>query len=585
MEELKALLADGGRYSDSWGHLASQFRQRVPVSFNIGSAVVHSGDPSFKSRVAITQANPDGTATHWTYWELDRLSNRLANAMRDHGIGSGDRVAVWLPQAVELVLSHVAGYKIGAIVVPLFTAFGREAVRHRLTNSGAKCLIASADKLEEFGDELNDTAVVLRLTVPEARPAGGQGPLRKGSYDFWPFLQAGAPACDPAETSSEDPAFLCYTSGTTGPPKGALHAHRVLLGTLAGLSLTHNLCPNAGDLFWTPADWGWMGGLFDVLFPAMYWGVPVLAFRTKKFDPEEAFQMIERFGVQNAFIPPTALRLMRTVRSPGSHRELPLKTIASGGESLGAETYEWAHREIGADINEFYGQTECNLMTASCAALGVSRPGSMGKATPGRKVGLVDEAGRPIDRPGKVGELVAAAPDPIMMLRYWDNPNATSEKVRDGVLHTGDLARFDEDGYFYFVGRNDDVISSAGYRIGPADIEDALHSHEQVALAAAVGVPDAVRGEVVKAFVVLVEGAEPSDRLGQELQALVRERVGGHAYPREVVYLSELPMTSTGKVRRADLRNRTWPTGTRSPVIQAHGAKPDTTAGKKGTTI
>jgi len=554
MEELKQLLADADGSASPWEHLTSEFRHRVPARFNIGTAVVHSGDPGFKSRVALTQANPDGTATHWTYWELDRLSSRLANAMREHGIGSGDRIAVSLPQCVELVLAHVAGYKIGAIVVPLFTAFGREAVRHRLANSEAKCLVAADDK---HAEDLDDTAVVLRLAVSELQPAGRQRSLPAGSCDFWPFLQAGATACAPAETFSEDPAFLCYTSGTTGPPKGALHAHRVLLGTLPGLSLTHNLSPNAGDLFWTPADWGWMGGLFDALFPAMYWGVPVLAFRNRKFDPEEAFDVIERFGVQNAFIPPTALRLMATVRSPRSRWELPLKTIASGGESLGAETYEWARREIRADINEFYGQTECNLMVASCATLGVSRPGSMGKATPGRRVGLVDAGGRPIAEPGELGELVAAGPDPIMMLRYWDNPRATSEKIRDGVLRTGDLARFDEDGYLYFVGRNDDVISSAGYRIGPADVEDALHSHEKVAVAAAVGAPDPIRGEVVQAFVVLVEGAEPSDELSQELKELVRERVGGHAYPRQVVFLPELPTTSTGKVRRADLRNRT----------------------------
>lgn len=535
----------------TWESVTRDYRHWIPDRFNIGTAVAHSQDPGSRGRVAILQVLEDGSARAWTFGDLEALSNRLANALVTHGIGRGDRVAVWLPQSFELAVAHVAAYKLGAVVVPLFINFGRDAVVTRVAKSEAKAMFVTPAAVEELVDGAAQTPSVELLVVPHATATSTSRPAIES---FWPFLNQGDRRFTAADTRSQDPAFLCFTSGTTGPPKGALHAQRVLLGSLSGISFTHDLAPRPGDLFWTPADWGWMGGLFDVLFPALYWGLPVVAHRMPKFDPEQAYDVLERYGVQNAFIPPTALRLMKLVDNPGSRWSLNLRTIASGGEALGGDTLEWAEQALGVHVNEFYGQTECNLMLGNCADLFERRPGSMGRVVPGRDVQLLDAMGNPVGT-GEEGELVAGMGDPIMMLGYWADEEATKVKFADGVMHTGDLATRDEDGYFYFVGRNDDVISSAGYRIGPTDIENAIMRHPAVQSVAVIGKPDDVRGEVVKAVVVLRDsGAVEVEQLTPQIQTIVRAAVGGHAYPRDIEYVDELPMTSTGKIRRAALR-------------------------------
>lgn len=535
----------------TWESVVRQYRHWLPDRFNIGTAVAHTGDPAAGSKVAIYQVLEDGGARAWTFGDLDALSNRLANALSSRGIGRGDRVAVWLPQSFELVVAHVAAYKLGAVVVPLFINFGRDAVVSRVGKSEARAMFVSSGVVDEIVEGIAETPSVELLIALEGRSTTDGRPA---VTSFWPFLEQGDRRFAAVDTAIEDPAFLCFTSGTTGAPKGALHAQRVLLGTMSGISFTHDLAPRPGDVFWTPADWGWMGGLFDVLFPALYWGLPVVAHRMPKFDPEKAYAVLERFGVQNAFIPPTALRLMKSISNPSARWSFNLRTIASGGEALGADTLEWAERTLGAHVNEFYGQTECNLMLGNCADVFERRPGSMGRVIPGRNVNLVDQDGHPVGV-GEEGELVAGMGDPIMMLGYWGDDEATKAKFADGVMHTGDLATRDEEGFYYFVGRNDDVISSAGYRIGPTDIENAIMRHAAVQSVAVIGKPDEIRGEVVKAFLVLNDPESvDTGPLTTEIQAMVRSAVGGHAYPREVEYVDELPMTSTGKIRRAVLR-------------------------------
>ena len=339
-------------------------------------------------------------------------------------------------------------------------------------------------------------------------------------------------------TAADAPALIVYTSGTTGPPKGALLAHRVLHGHLPGFELSHDFFPQPDDLIWTPADWAWMGGLFDVLMPGLYHGRPVLAFQTTKFDPERAFDLIARLGVRNVFMPATALRMMAAHDGPA----LSLRTVASGGEMVGEETAAWCSERLGARLNEFYGQTEANLLIGNCAAW-PAQARLDGAGVPGPR-----RAAR--RRRGDGGESTG---DPVVFLGYWRNEAATAEKVRDGRLHTGDLAELDEDGYFRFVGRTDDIISSAGHRIGPGEIEDCLVRHPQVSLAAVIGVPDELRGEAIKAFVV---AASPSEELAAELQALVRERLAAYEVPREIEFVDELPLTTSGKIRRGELRRR-----------------------------
>jgi acetyl-CoA synthetase len=361
------------------------------------------------------------------------------------------------------------------------------------------------------------------------------------------------PAPRTLTTRADDPALLIYTSGTTGSAKGALHAHRVLLGHLPGVEMSHNFLPTGEGLMWTPADWAWIGGLLDVLLPAWHHGIPVLAYRFPKFDAEATWRLMSEQGVTHTFLPPTALKMLR--RSQWSREQWPLKlrSIASGGESLGAQLLDWAKQELGITINEFYGQTECNMIVSSCSAWFPGQAGRIGKPVPGHRVAIVDEQGQ-IQKAGVEGHIAVQAPDPVMFLGYWQRPEATKEKFVGNWLLTGDKGTQDEHGYIQFVGRDDDVITSSGYRIGPGPIEDGLMGHPAVAMAAVIGVPDPERTEVVKAFIVLKEDVEPSQNLIKEIQEHIKRRVAAHEYPRLIEFVDALPMTTTGKVIRHALR-------------------------------
>jgi acetyl-CoA synthetase len=328
----------------------------------------------------------------------------------------------------------------------------------------------------------------------------------------------------------------------------------VLLGHLPGVQMPHEFLPQPGDRFWTPADWAWAGGLLNILLPGLHFGVPVVARKFEKFDPEEAFRLMADQGVRNTFVPPTALRMLRTVSNPAGRFDLTLRTVASGGEALGAETFAWGREALGLTINEFYGQTECNLVLSSCGALGVAKAGAIGRPVPGHTVGVIRPDGSRCE-PGELGQIAVLRPDPVMFLSYWNKPGATEAKFVGDWMTTGDQGQFDEEGYVHFIGRDDDVITSAGYRIGPGEIEDCLIRHPAVALAAAVGKPDPVRTEIVKAFVVLKEGHKPSDTLASEIQSFVRSRLSAHEYPREIAFRTHLPLTTTGKVIRRLLRD------------------------------
>ena len=290
-----------------------------------------------------------------------------------------------------------------------------------------------------------------------------------------------------------------------------------------------------------------------MLLPGLHYGVPVVAHKAEKFEPERAFSLIAKMGVRNAFIPPTALRMMRSVGQPRS--EVRLRSVGSGGEALGAETLDWGKSVLGLCINEFYGQTECNLVLASCAGIGVSRPGAIGKPVPGHVVAVVRPDGSQCDR-GEIGEIAIRRPDPVMFLEYWGKGDATRDKFIGDWMTTGDQGMRDDAGYVQFIGRNDDVITSSGYRIGPTEIEDCLIKHPAVALAAVVGKPDPLRTEIVKAFIVPKAGHHPSERLAADIQAFVKTRLSAHEYPREVAFIDAMPMTTTGKVIRRLLRQR-----------------------------
>ena len=524
--------------------LLDRFRWRVPARYNIGVDVCDrwAGDPD---RKALIHKRRDGAVETWSFLDLKRRSNRLANALGALGLKRGDRIGILLPQMPETAVAHIAAYKLGAIAVPLFALFGPEALHYRLANSGAKVLVTDRDglaKLASIRDALPDLREVLCIEGPETGARSFPDLLRRAKDDF-----------AAADTAADDPALIIYTSGTTGPPKGALHAHRVLLGHLPGVELPQQFFPKPGDLFWTPADWAWIGGLLDVLLPSLHHGVPVLAHRFPKFDPEEAFRLMADFEVRNAFMPPTALKLMRGVERPRGRWNYALRSLGSGGETLGEELLSWGRETFGLTVNEFYGQTECNLVVSNCAGIMPVRPGSMGRPVPGHRVAIIDGDGQVLP-PGESGIIAVRRPDPVMFLEYWRNPEATAEKFVGDWLITGDQGMADEDGYLRYVGRDDDVITSAGYRIGPGEIEDCLLRHPAVAMAAAVGLPDPIRTQKVVAFLVLKDGFAGSDRLAGEIQGFVRARLAAHEYPREVRFVDSLPMTATGKIIRRQLR-------------------------------
>jgi acetyl-CoA synthetase len=527
--------------------LCRQFRWHVPVRYNIGVDVCDRWAENEPDRLAILHARPDGRDEPITYGWLRQTSNRLANVLRAHGIARGDRVAILLPQSPEVAAIHIAIYKLGAVALPLAVLFGTDALSYRLQNSGAVALITNARGAERIV-EIRNELPALKLTLSLDGAADG-------AVGFADALARASSGFTPVDTSADDPAMMVYTSGTTGQPKGALHGHRVLIGHLPGVETHHDFFPQPGDRIWTPADWAWAGGLLNVLLPGLHYGVPVVARRSEKFDPEEAFALIARTQIRNAFIPPTALRMLRAAPNPKGRHAISMRSIGSGGESLGAETYEWGKSAFGLVINEFYGQTECNIVLAACSALGVSKPGAIGRPVAGHAVAILDREGNP-QKNGEPGQIAIRRPDPVMFLEYWDNPGATRDKFIGDWMTTGDQGVMDEEGYVSFVGRDDDVITSAGFRIGPGEIEDCLIRHPAVALAAAVGKPDVLRTEIVKAFIVLKKGYAASDALASEIQGFVKTRLSAHEYPREVAFIDAMPMTTTGKVIRRLLRER-----------------------------
>jgi acetyl-CoA synthetase len=450
------------------------------------------------------------------YGALANMADGLARALMAR-VADGDRVGVLLSQSPWCAAAHLAIWKIGAISVPLFKLFKQDALRSRVSDAG----------------------IAVVLTDPEG--AGLLGDL----VDPWMVDEVGF---DGAEVSmkavnADTPAVLIYTSGTTGAPKGALHGHGVLSGHLAGVSLSHDHLGQADDCLWTPADWAWIGGLFDVLMPGLAMGVPVVAARLEKFTAPACADVIEAGNVRNVFFPPTALRMLRAKGA----KVTGLRSVASGGEPLGAEMLAWGREALGVQINEFYGQTECNMTVSSCGADFPVRAGCIGKSVAGHDVQVIDAQGAPTS---KEGDIAVRRGSPSMMLRYWNRPDATADKFIGDWMLTGDRGVWEGD-YLRFVGREDDVITSAGYRIGPAEIEDCLLTHPDVVTVGVVGKPDALRTEIVKAYVVLRGGAV-EDAAG--LQAWVKDRLASYSYPREIGFLEALPMTVTGKVIRKELK-------------------------------
>ena len=524
------------------------FKWQVPARFNMAQSCCGRWAAE-RSRFALYWEDESGARAAYSFWDIQQQANRLSNALAALGVKRGDRVAIILPQRPETAIAYIALFQMGAIALPLSHLFGPDALEYRMENAGASVAIVEPTTLPNLWP-IRDRLSQLRHVI------GAGGARESGVHDWDALLAKAGRHFECLDSAADDPALIIYTSGTTGAPKGALQAQRAILGNIPGFVHSHDFFPQQGDMFWSPADWAWAGGLLDALLPSWYFGLPILGYRGR-FDAERAYDLLERYGVRNSFLFPTALKLMmKTVPEPRGKYELNLRSIMSAGESVGATVIEWAREQLGVTINEMFGQTEINYVVGNCQSAWPVKPGSIGRPYPGHRVAIIDETGSEVGT-NQLGEIaVHRAGDPVFFLEYWKNPQATKDKFVGDWGLTGDQGKMDEDGYIWYQGRSDDVIKSAGYRIGPAEIESCLIKHPAVANAAVIGKPDETRGAIIKAFIVLQPGQQASKALEDEIQKHVRARLAPYEYPREIEFIDALPMTTTGKVQRKELRKR-----------------------------
>jgi acetyl-CoA synthetase len=555
---------------DRYTALYKAFRWQVPPDFNIAEACCGRWARETPNSPALIVESEFGGSMQHSFAQLQRTANRLSNALVAQGVRRGHRVAIVLPQRFETAVAHIAIQQIGAVAMPLSLLFGAEALEYRLRDSGTVLAIVACEALPALRQAKPHCEALRRVIVVGECGADVSPELEEvGWIDA---LQAEEARFKPAETLATDPALLLYTSGTTGNPKGALIPQQALVGNLPGFIASQNwfgFDPEDDDkpseaVFWSPADWAWTGGLMDALLPSLYFGRPILAYQGR-FQPAKAFELMARHGVTHAFLFPTALKaMMKAEPRPQRHR-LRLQGLMSAGEAVGDAVFAWCRDELGVTVNEMFGQTEMNYVVGNSHAVWPARPGSMGRPYPGHRVAVIDEQGR-VCAPGELGEVAVHTrdahgdPDPVFFLGYWNNTAATQTKFTgnpsDSWCRTGDLATQDADGYLWYQGRADDMFKAAGYRIGPGEIENCLVKHPAVANAAVVPKPDAERGALVKAFVVLAPGRVGDAALVAALQAHVRERLAPYEYPKEIEFIDTLPMTTTGKVQRRVLRLR-----------------------------
>jgi acetyl-CoA synthetase len=582
------------RRADRYDRIYRSFRWQVPARFNIGEACCGRWARATPDALAVRWEHEDGRAASFTYRELDHEAARVAAVLERLGVRRGDRVAIVMPQRFETAVAHMAVHRIAAVAMPLSMLFGPDALQFRLADSQACAAIVDESAI--------DNLLAARAACPSLRSVIAVGDAQgRGDVDWAAARDTPARRAAGATTLANDPAVLIYTSGTTGPPKGALIPHRALIGNLSGFVCSQNWfgfgdtsgplpvgkgergkggvntgpsAQSAGDqVFWSPADWAWTGGLMDALLPTLYFGRPIVGYQGR-FAPDRAFELMQLHRVTHTFLFPTALKaMMKAVPAPRERYRLRLRAIMSAGEAVGDAVFAYCEQQLGLVVNEMFGQTEINYIVGNCgrsldargrpAAGWPARPGSMGRPYPGHRIAVIDDDGRECPR-GVAGDVavhrrdVHGDPDPVFFLGYWRNDAATRAKftgeTTDSWCRTGDTAVMDDEGYLWYQGRSDDMFKSAGYRIGPSEIENCLVKHPAVANAAVVPKPDSERGALVKAYVVLAPGFDGGAAIVEQLQAHVRGRLAPYEYPKEIEFIDALPMTTTGKVQRRVLR-------------------------------
>ncbi len=564
---------------DNYAGLHCAFVWQVPAQVNWFELCCARWARLSPQAVAVIAQHEQGAQAVFSYADLHNAALRLAQALAQSGVARGDRVAIVMPQRFETAVAHMAVSALGAVATPLSMLFGQEALLFRLNDSGATVAIADETSID------NLLAVAGQCSTLQHVIAAG-GAAGRGDLDFNAALRS-PPLQRVADTAADEPACLIYTSGTTGPPKGALIPQRALIGNLTGFVCSQNWFPIGSQTFWSPADWAWTGGLMDALLPTLYFGRPILGYQGR-FHPERAFELMLRHRVTHTFVFPTALKaMMKAVPAPRkAYPGLHLQAVMSAGEAVGDAVFAYGQEALGVRINEMFGQTEINYIVGNCARFVGSdgrwhdawpaEPGSMGRAYPGHRVAVIDDQGHELPQ-GQAGDVavhrcdVHGALDPVFFLGYWNNDDASRAKFTGDPVNswcrTGDMAVMDARGNLWYQGRSDDMFKAAGYRIGPSEVENCLIKHPAVANAAVVPKPDAERGAVVKAYVVLAPGYVGDAALIEQLQSHVRGRLAPYEYPKEIEFIDVLPMTTTGKVQRRVLRLREEATALRLAAL------------------
>jgi acetyl-CoA synthetase len=514
-----------------------------------------ANDPAKADQPALRYETKDGKAGTYTYRELKEMSNRWANVLTSLGVQKGDRVGGLLPK-VPAILPVVLGvWKVGAVYVPLFTAFAAPAVAYRLRHSDTSVIVTDESQLPKIVEGRQSVEGLGNLRhVVVVRPEGS-APPDDSTVDFWSACAKASPEFKVVETTLDDLLEIQYTSGSTGNPKGAMIPHKLGFALLPYVLYAMDLRPE--DVFWGGADPGWAYGLIICLLgPLMIGNTATLIEPT--FNPELCWQVMARYGVTNFAYAPTAYRALAAGGSELLAKykaDIKLRVASSAGEPLNPEVIEWFSRELNVPVYDHYGQSELLMIVNNYHAF--SDPvkfGSMGRPTPGFEVEIVDENGNPATN-NSIGQIALNRHGFAYVFKgYWQDAEKTAASYLNQWHLTGDLARRDDDGYFWFEGRSDDLINTSGYRVGPFEIESALIEHPAVTEAAVIAVPDAQRGEVIRAYVTLMPGQSGSPELTEALQQIVREKVGKHAFPRQVEYVEALPKTPSGKIQRFLLR-------------------------------
>lgn len=536
------MLTRGNTYDEVY----DSFTWNIPERYNIANDVCDrwAGD---RDRVALIYEDEKKEIHSYTFADIRKYANQFANTLLARGLSRGDRVTLLLAQDPECAIAHVGCFKAGMVSSPTSVLFGPDAIVYRLNDCDAKAVVTDLANYPKIAEIRSQCPSVEHVFVVDGDPDGAD--------NFWSAIDGADETFSNVDTAADDIAWISYTSGTTGMPKGSVQPHRMMLGHMPSLEFIYDFFPQDKDALWSPADWAWMAGLADILLPGWFHGCTVVATAMKGFEAEEAYRIMDQHKVTLGLLTPTMLKLMRQVPNALERYDLKLRAVLSGGEAVGKELLEWADRELNIKINEAFGQTECNVILGNNGNVFPTKPGSIGRPTPGTVCAIINDDGVVLP-PGEEGHIACKRPHPVMLLEYLNKPEATREKFIGDWLITGDTGHMDEDGYFWFHGRADDVITSSGYRIGPGEIEDALLKHDAVQMVAVIGVPDPVRTEVVKAFVIPAPGVTTSDQLVDELRESVRSRLAKHEVPKMIEFVDSLPMTTTGKIMRRELRER-----------------------------